>query len=1026
MRRQEYLTWLTKDVQLSQTCYETRTKLLHHLQRQPDISAYFQVPPALPFKIPPSRTLPPHAVILQKMVNFLFDAGQRMNQLREQYESIAADRSAYAQELAQPLSKVVALLQDVLVMLEDNPHIKDLVGNHLDELTPKLNIILESFALFQTRDAEGVALASLGPVPQVKPQVKPGPGSSSPTPMTLYDQINTLKLSNEMHDFLNTTLRQFLLQNLDESVIGSMPIGTDGFFPKAIPPKDKPSTGWGEFLLQKAKGILDQTTQALSPKETFPMENYIDDTEELQLYKNILNAFSRIEKTLIELESCSGMAFSEEYAPLMAELNRDMRLLDKAREKPLMNEIIQTGLGILKPLISMPYLHMYLLPSRVEQEGPIEDIFKAWKVQKSPVPSKVEVSAPKEEPLHSIEAFLLTKFPDLTDSIKAFCQRVGLTTNDHTSLGKISLALSKQDVSVQSLIDFGVSLVSLADTSDFEMGLKKDLLSNPFIQQFSALLTSMLKCLPLENDQARLTAEIDWTNRVYESRVTSEKARLEALRNDESYETLLVAKHPDFDRLEPIFDGIVSIFNMMETPKSKVMIHKPEIQTLYLQLHPFLKDYPEFTKSYVTSAVVEADLKKVLQGLMEICSHILEPLSDWEILYDMHLDKELSFIQDETKHKFLTHYHAIQPFLQKIDSRYDLKFFLRNLQTPDDFAEELRKIHFLKPELQNLIDIHHRVKIEKMALCQKRLDFLETLNDVKVEMIAQLTTSFESEMVQRSISLKEQIFQQFMDDHKSELEEEFGDGYIATFTAPVFRDKFLSKIGRDVKDIKQAITNGLIDLIEVHRSIKKTQQEKVDEINAGIQKEQLLSQKNLSRVEKISVLKKLADSLKARGVSADTNREEAQTGMREVTQALIDHDLYYAKMIKAYDILSDMEAYLKEKYPDTYTTADHLIAKRQELQRLKDMLANDKTTPKPESRLKQVNDRLAGSESKKILEKNADPWWLKCLQWLVSCVYVPREKKTITFFHSKVEEMPTTQATEKEHAGTSTFSKKRP
>ena len=190
---------------------------------------------------------------------------------------------------------------------------------------------------------------------------------------------------------------------------------------------------------------------------------------------------------------------------------------------------------------------------------------------------------------------------------------------------------------------------------------------------------------------------------------------------------------------------------------------------------------------------------------------------NYTTLVDLYM-KETDFSRPENRELFLTCYKTLQPYLLKIDYTYDLVYYLRELQTPEDFSRALNKIVQGGTKLLELIEGLRNANKAKEDYCVERINYLKAMLEEQENQIGP----------ERIQAFKEKVFSNYINAQVlSVLEERLGS----------YAGRFLSHIMPQLLAEKARI----FAKITIEDDIEEKMAEEIDAITKDIFKNNIES-----------------------------------------------------------------------------------------------------------------------------------------------------------------------------------------
>ncbi|HGF1461868.1 TPA: Dot/Icm T4SS effector SidH [Legionella pneumophila] len=521
-----------------------------------------------------------------------------------------------------------------------------------------------------------------------------------------------------------------------------------------------------------------------------------------QLYKEIQPYLHKIDSTYDQTQFLEGLKTAKDFSGALQRIMNEENALQQSTS-----------------LKDTSYLQLiaeslYQIPVKLNKLKAEPD---------TPEPSKEEIDA-------NVKAFVeglngLSFGPGSVKKILSTAAKLQMQLSDIGKEGReLTMGRLKE---IQA--EFGTILMAAADNAEFHLGLKPGTYSRTVSERFEKFYSSLIVNLPLEKDQTGLELLIDTTST--QKRLAREMERLERVKEDTSAidtkKSIFGTEHEQFSTLyqpyaslrhiaKDIEDGVH--MNLYERTLEEL---KVEASNEYKKIQPYLaKINPEFTEDYISKTDGEYSLLHAIDRVFEERHKINKPSSPFDKLRDLYLDGD--FEKEENKEQFLQLYAELQPHLIKINYQYDLAYFLRELQTPEDFKAATERIINDESKLQELITGLDDTKRLKVKLCEERIGyFIDLLKKQELEVGPEKIQAF-----------KEKIFFNYIHANvNSALEAKIGS----------HAEQFLQFIEKDFLDKK----NEILEKITIDQDMEEEIAKAIDRIAPDIINNKIESFKKL-------------------------------------------------------------------------------------------------------------------------------------------------------------------------------------
>ncbi len=845
---------------------------------------------------------------------------------------------------------------------------------------------------------------------------------------TLFAKLEEIKISKKVAAFITINLREFYAENLDRDVFRKLEFNK---LPLLNMHTLSPEVKVHQQIINTLH-FVQQTLEKLEiagasgdPNGIYYRTKYIINI--LKLVFDVVDAKRNLERASANpgLSLIMGQALNIleplKYLPLIGNYFQPKAPVARSEAPVVLSEVSRPSIVTLwqqqqdilrraRSMEAMVDVAPVIAPPAEEpeaEEAPLkpavsylrmigEQLFKMPLAVKKSLRGEgdAEVAKDEAELAGKINDFVssLNGFSWETEYLKSILKTVGIVNEQVTSMGADSRALVMQ--SVDKLPEtVGAKLVGVADTAEFELGLKPGTLSKQVRDQFKAFYATLVTQLPHGQDQQALTARLSTS--LTKARIAQELTRQALLsEHDDSLEYENVV----FDSAHPDKDKINALFQQLEEVQSPLMEKKHLLIKIYSKIYPYLLESNQasmFREDYITSSIQEDDLEgKIaeLEVMQLMLTNRLGAFSELKNLFDFDVADE--GFTTENQEKFLTIYERLQPYLVRINVDYDTASFLRSLETPEDFIQETQKILKLESQLHEVVDTHRQSHQERLVQCSRRLEYLQA--------------EFREEDLAKDVEVDAFKFK-ILSDHVTTTVKNRLDTALGHYV-DVFLCKFLSQLRDPAERILEGLT--LEDNIEDEVATRVQTREKA--LLSGLEpfkrafsglNDTLLNlsslelpvgyiEANPARVEMQRELHKALQHLKrADAFKVDSTIEDIAIE-RQYADKMVLKMREYLVLARCSDLLLKMMSHLAEDPTKLYSRITQ--AKVQETHQLMGMLCDE--TQAVSTRLRHFKERVTSQESQDALLKNSDNFIVRILKSLWSLITgwkSPEEKMVI-------------------------------
>ncbi len=718
-----------------------------------------------------------------------------------------------------------------------------------------------------------------------------------------------------------------------------------------------------DFLKNK-DNIDPEDYKRLDPSK-LPFVDIYEDTADIRLHKQLLNALYHLQKGLSKIEAIDnsgllkGVHQQSHYLGSIIKAAKNLAKLkvffNAASQDQAFVALINEGLNCLNLLKNIPILGAYLntATSSVEDKQPPLNIIAAWKAQQAIVTrNRGDYSEDALEEVPEVDDDVYFDAIEPAEPAPAPIER--------SLLQQIAQELYRRPLLIRSLDSDPVVV-----DQESERLIKKQ--EKDFLDKFEDLsyynpgsIKKILLALQEINAQVRSMGK--------ESRDLVHRQLLTLPKNF-SERVLSIADNAEFNlglkKPGILSKKLVETFNAFYSNLIDTLNFKADQEGLQL----LVDCSPTIIQSQIANetnrlhALEEAKVPSevALRRTIFVNLALLSPLKG-------------CIATAAQQHQFLEIYEKLQPFLVAIDSKYNRKLFLRALQKPADFNHAIDKILALTPKLERYVRAEVRTKNKEIERCEQRITHLNAMLESERGSAQQKVDAFKNKVFLNHLNANV----------RSQFEQELGP-YTTPFMAhisPQFHAQqadLLLNIGLE-EDIESRIA-AVIDsaqpdilqaaqlLKDAYAALNTSQNTLISYI--AIEADLNLAGTNPCRLEKLTVLRNEQQRLAQLVLVADTDVQTINAHQLTLDR-LLSRVSEYNTMIKIYDTLQELSTYLKNH--EDPTTGEKIV----ELDKLKNIL--DDTAFLPRERLRALEVHGTSHACKGILLKNSDNVFIRMLK----------------------------------------------
>lgn len=476
-----------------------------------------------------------------------------------------------------------------------------------------------------------------------------------------------------------------------------------------------------------------------------PLDESLEESSELLMYKNMINSIYYIQKYIGELErlkdyqDVSSLLTSTELTlgPLKAiikyTVNVRFPLYNLVRE-PALRDIINEALEIIKPIEQVPLIGQYFTVTQSANTPTPPDIKQVWKSQQAIVRKGLGLP-----PLKENENPKKTSLQDQPE--KPLKPSVASTPHEEKNANQVQQTLH---MITQYLCEIPLKIKKLNPTLDKKLALnteKMKMEADQFASQISKLyelyLSGTMDAYGPKALQSVLLICNELNNKLNDIGVTSQRFiydNLKNLRSELGGTLIRLTDDAEFNLgLKP---GTLSgpIFEKFEA-YYKTFIANLDIPNIEDELR--LLNNTELTERQINN---EKKRLETLKSSQEAKSTEAIIFGEEGLFIKLKKLTHLDFSKTANQAMFLECFGELRKYLGLIDYQYTdfyYLYFLRELQTPEDFQLALKNIINDEGKFQQLIIGQSETQKLRIIRCQKRIQYSENQLSQEKEVIDQ-------------------------------------------------------------------------------------------------------------------------------------------------------------------------------------------------------------------------------------------------------------------------------------------------
>jgi hypothetical protein len=633
---------------------------------------------------------------------------------------------------------------------------------------------------------------------------------------TLFGQINELKLSKKVEVFFNFKFKAYLENNLSPLVYKQLDFEKVPFLEFH---KDSPEVKMYKQLINTLHYLKNGLEQLESIKD------YGDSATRFDKSRFIMTTMNAL---LMNINSSKYYLMEAAANPGLKDImNEGLELLSPLKNIPVIGDylktpqkssitqkkadvdiiaawraqqaVVQLGLTPVKdkaqstpalavappsPTSEIPTTPATMPPEPAALEKPKETNYvQLIAEQLYQIPVALNKLKEKATPLSPSQEKKIKKITDkkiknFVDSLSGLSFGAGTAQNVLNAIQEVQVQISEmakqgRELTMSNLKEIksvlGAPLIIAADNAEFHLGLRAGAYSKVVNDRFDNFFSTLLVNLPIEEDAEAL--DLLLSTGTLEKRKAHEVARL-AIDEVSPADTRNTIFGSEYEQFNKVFQDCLSIKAVANIAKNNEAIidilldMRGDLLQPYKNIQPLLlKLDRQFTPDYISSCDDEVLLNKRVAEILKVQPHILtQSTNSLATLKIFYLSDE-DFNDEQNQINFLKCYQQLQPYLNQIDYTYDSSYFLRELQTPEDFKTALEKIIKEESKLNELIQGLEQAKNLKKDLCLERIHYFE-------QAIKDQESGIGYEKIQ---GYKEKVFNKYVEDTlKLDLREQFG------------------------------------------------------------------------------------------------------------------------------------------------------------------------------------------------------------------------------------------------------------
>jgi len=612
---------------------------------------------------------------------------------------------------------------------------------------------------------------------------------------TLFGIFNELKLSESLDEFFNNKFQKYLKDNLSPTIWKELSADLETIETSELPflelHKDTPEVAMYKNLINSIYNLksglkkLEDLYNFGDPSNIIFQGILVGKAADI-IINNILPSKYYLQKAAenpsLKKMVQEGLDLLEplKYIPIMGDYIKQDK--DRIEEKPdiiiawqQQQELVKRAMSIApkqqddSPSLTPSSLTSNATPTTTQpfSEGNksyleliAESLYQVPiqlnKLQFAPEPNPEETAKKIKEFVDGLNSltYYFDKIPS-PDTIQKILTAQAKVQIQISEIAKLGLQLTFGHLKeIQS--EFSTLLLEAADKIEFNLGLKPGTYSNIVSERFNKFYSSLIANLPFEKDQTGLELLIDATST--QKRLTRELERLESTKTDSSATDTEISIF-GCEHTTPLYQPYVVLKQSAMNINGR--IDNPTIDELrianeaYQNIQPYLvKINSLFTKDYILKCNDPSSLSDAIDTLFKERLKIHNHSSNFDKIMDLYLNSDFS--KEEDKVKFLRYYEELRPILSKVEWRHEessyKSFFLRELQTPEDFTKAAENILKNENKLQELIAAISHAKEIKKQLCKERIEYFKDLLETQEHIIGK----------QKIENFKENLFSKYI------------------------------------------------------------------------------------------------------------------------------------------------------------------------------------------------------------------------------------------------------------------------
>lgn len=701
------------------------------------------------------------------------------------------------------------------------------------------------------------------------------------SPLKLFSAIKSLNLEEKIKTFREVEVKQFLQTHLEPRVYESLSIDSI----------------------------------------TYPIPSFHTDTQNQATYKRLLNSLHFIETSIKNISDIDDMGSPEmtltraRYVKkivleLISNIHSTYYYINEDQPNPKVKKLINQALAIISPLDSIPAFSPYIKQIRhsIKQRRKTkktEDnshltIKEAWEKEMLLLRPEIErnYKGERDENVSSeLEEEEIINIEDVIDDVPS-----GSTQEEKTYIEILVNAFYQLEVKIQGIHDpnSDEERIKLSH-NDIEIIAREK--ANRLLNTLEGLNGDITDIQEIIMNYS--SAICDISNAGYKSKQVIENHLAETsittisklLQIGDNIEVMLGLKNETLTK--NIEYGLNQFYVGLFDSKNQTFLNYEQKQKL---LDKRLKHQKaQYVK--INSNLLAQSTENIIFGKNKPPSlEVIDTLTD--------VDFTTSIRGMENRFLFLEHYDKLQPYLSEIDFTYDKKYYLRELQTAEDFKNACIDITSHTVDLKNYVQALHNDKKEQLYLSKNQY---EKLAQKKIDLLFQEIIDNSQDFMSNDIPNIKTVKTSYLEKYQNQL--------IKAFNLTPEEDTF--------HFLEEIRINQRSDINIYHMT--QEMQDKLSEISHAISHEDQTQQHVIDKVKKITDLQSKIGCLLVNEPTPQALKTGAQSVYSDFVQAIPILEKFSSYFI--INMLYDFVNYFSPSFAETLFIDKESKATRIELHR---------------------------------------------------------------------------------------------